>query len=188
MRNKLRVYDWSTVYNCNIVDEAVILLSDTIVAMFNECFPLIKVKVSTCDPPYMTPLLRHLCKIRNKQITRGANNDLQERINRLIRENHLRAVCDANRKYSQGSKGWWDTVNKITGRSTKSHSISSSIDPHLINWYFQKINTDIRCTTPELLLLPDGTRIPVVDVCTAKKFTAKQQRTATGPDGLPYCL
>ena len=75
----------------------------------------------------MSPLVKQLCKIRNKQISRGANTELQERINKLIRDNQIRAVSNENKKYKQGAKGWWNTVNKITGRSIKSHNICSSI-------------------------------------------------------------
>ena len=58
-----------------------LLLNQEISLMFNESFPRIKVKTSSRDPPYMSPLVKYLCNIRNKQINRGANTDLQERIN-----------------------------------------------------------------------------------------------------------
>ena len=73
MEKCLRKCDWSAIYNANNVDEATTLLNDKIFSIFNECFPLIKVKVSTRDPPYMSPLVKHLCNKRNKQIKIGAN-------------------------------------------------------------------------------------------------------------------
>ena len=54
--------------------------------MFNESFPQIEVKTSSRDPPYMSPLVKYLCNIRNKQINTGENTDLQERINKHIRK------------------------------------------------------------------------------------------------------
>ena len=101
--------DWSAIYKANNVDEAITLLNDKIFSIFNECFPLIKVKVSTRDPPYMSPLVKHLCNKRNKQIKIGANPDIQERINKLIRLNQVRSVNEENRKFKQGSRKWWDT-------------------------------------------------------------------------------
>ena len=80
----------------------------------------------------MSPLVKYLCNIRNKQINRGANTDLQERINKLIRENQIRAVRNENRKYQIGAKGWWNTVNRITGRTSKSDNISATIDSSVI--------------------------------------------------------
>ena len=43
--------DWSSIYNTNDVDKATTLLNDKVSSIFNESFPLIKVKVSTRDPP-----------------------------------------------------------------------------------------------------------------------------------------
>ena len=86
----------------NDVDNATTLLNDKIPSIFNECFPLIKVKVSTRDPPYMSPLVKHLCNKRNKQIKIGVNPGSQERINKLIRLNQIRSVNEENWKYNQG--------------------------------------------------------------------------------------
>ena len=85
-----------------------------ITSAFNNSFPLIKVKLSTRDPPYMPPLVKkYLYKIRNKGVRKGV---LQRRINALIRENMVSEVKTENGKNASGSKEWWDTVNKITGR------------------------------------------------------------------------
>ncbi len=84
--------------------------------------------------------------------------------------------------------GWWNTVNKITGRSIKSHNISSSIDPNVINTYFQSVNTDTQYTSPQPLIISQGTRISKVDIQTVKMFMMKQKPTSPGPDGLPYWL
>ena len=137
---------------------------------FNECFPLIKVKVSTREPPYMSPLVKHLCNKRNKQIKIGVNPDIQQRINKLIRLNQIRSVNEENRKYNQGSRKWWDTGNRITGRKVKANNLSLSIDPKLTNHHFHNINTDPQYSTPEPLLIPEGTRIPVVDGFYGRKF------------------
>ena len=53
---------------------------------------------------------------------------LQEKINILIRENQIRAVKAENRKFKRGSKEWWRTVNKITGRSINVDRVRSVID------------------------------------------------------------
>ena len=50
-------------------------------------------------------------------------------------------------KNASGSKKWWYTVNKITGR--KANHGSLSIDPSIISSYFQKINTDDNYTPSE---------------------------------------
>ena len=68
MENKLKFFDWIKVFSVNDVEEAVLLLNQEISLMFNESFPRIKVKTSSRDPPYMSPLAKYLCNIRNKQI------------------------------------------------------------------------------------------------------------------------
>ena len=120
MEKSLQECDWSSIYNTNDIDKMT-TLNDKISFMFKECFPLIKVKISTRDPPYMSPLVKHRCNKRNKQIKIETNPDIQERINKLIRLNQIRSVNKENRIYKQGSRKWWDTVNKITGRKTKTN-------------------------------------------------------------------
>ena len=82
MENNLKVYDWSRIYDANTddIDERFELLNETLCNMSNECFPTIKVKMSTRDPPFMSPLVKHLCNLRNRELTRGADTDLQQKI------------------------------------------------------------------------------------------------------------
>ena len=129
----------------------------------------------------MSPLVKHLCNKRNKQIKIGVNPDIQERINNLIRLNQIRSVNEENRKYNQGSRKWWDTVNGITGRKVKANNLSLSIDPKLMNDHFHNINTDSQYSTPEPLFIPEGARIPVVDVSMVENFMTKQKSSAPGP-------
>ena len=99
-----------------------------------------------------------------------------------------RAVKAENRKFKRGSKEWWRTVNKITGRSINVDRVSSVIDPGRMNEFFQKINTDTHYTTPVPLLIPEGTRIPTVDENSVKNIIINLNRTGPGPDGFPYWL
>ena len=177
MEKRLKEYNWTSVNNTRDASEAVSILTDAIGGMYNDCFPLIKVKVSSRGPPYMTPLVKHLCKMRNRQIRMGISHELQEKINILIRENQIRAVKAENRKFKRGSKEWWGTVNKITGRSINVDRISAVIDPGRMNEFFQKINTDTHYTTPVPLLIPEGTRIPTVDENSVKNIMINLKRT-----------
>lgn len=96
---------------------------------------------------------------------RGITNESQERINKLIRENQIRAVYNENSKHMYDTKGW-KIVSRITGKNTRSENISSLIDQDLINEYFQEINTAILAYTPPILLfVPERTCILTVDVC-----------------------
>ena len=73
----------------------------------------------------MSPLVKHLCNKRNKQIKTGMNPDILERINKLIRLNQIPSVNEENRIFiKQVSRKWWNTVNKITGRRYKTNNLS----------------------------------------------------------------
>ena len=52
--NQLESWNWNQIHDCNDVNDTVTLFNDTIINLSNECFPLIKVKISR-DPPYMSP-------------------------------------------------------------------------------------------------------------------------------------
>ena len=122
--------------------------------MIHESFPLIRVKVSSRDPPYMSPLVKHLCNIRNRTAHRGSrveNLTLQEKINILIRMNQANAVKNERENLSRGSRGWWETANRITGRKSQVTFVSSVLSPDVINAYFQSINTDCTYEAPEPL-------------------------------------
>ncbi len=51
MEKRLKEYNWTSVNMTDDVNEAVSILTDAIGSMFNDCFSLIKVKVSSRDPP-----------------------------------------------------------------------------------------------------------------------------------------
>lgn len=137
---RLEGYDWSNLSSLDDPNESVELLSQKLLEMYNDCFPLIAVKTSSRDPPYMSPLVKHLCKIRNK----NAKTDSD-----LICKNQINAVRNENRKHYRGSRGWWDTVQIITGRKTQGTLIRKVINPDNINAYFQSINTNDACEAPE---------------------------------------
>ena len=105
-----------------MIIEAIHLFDNTFTGIFNECFSLIKVKVSSRDLPPPPPQII-CCHWLNtcvpSEIVTPRNADLQARINDLIRNNQVEAVCNGNRKHGTGTKGWWNTVNKIIGRESK---------------------------------------------------------------------
>ena len=138
----------------------------------------------------MSSLVKYLCKIRKKNSRshrQSENHVLQERINELIHAEQIRAVNERS-SYRISSKRWWDTVSMITGRQARNASVSSTIDPKTINLYFQSINIDDQYSSPEVFSIPDGTRIPTIEVHTVWKFLSTLKRTAPGPDELQFWI
>ena len=99
-----------------------------------------------------------------------------------IRENQVREVRNEAFKNKNGCKGWWDTVNKITGRKSNNQMVSSIIEPETINSYFKEMNKNPQYTAPEQFRIPIETRIPIFDLNKVKWFLFNQRRTAAGPD------
>lgn len=92
MDRKLELCNWTDIIDLDDPEECVRALNDRLWKMFDESFSLIRVKVSSRDPPFMSPLVKHLCNIRNKSSRTGnvAENIMrQERINSLIRWNQV---------------------------------------------------------------------------------------------------
>ena len=109
----------------------------------------------------MTPLVKHLCRMRNKtshMLSFVETNALQERINGLIRKNMINVVNCEHKRHAKGSKSLWDTVNKIARRNSQSAlPICALIYAKEMNAYFQRINTEDKYLTPEPLGIPEGT-------------------------------
>ena len=191
MLRELESIDWNTIImNSHNLDEITLKFYETIWPKFDKCFPLIKVRTSSRDPPFMSPLVNHLLNQRKRAIQNGnteANTRLQEKINKLIRENQLSAVKQEFSNQKTGSKSWWSNVNSITSRKKKQDvSVSASLNPHEINKYFQSVNTDPNYTTPEPLQIPEGTRIPSLSIHEVQHLLLNQKRSSSGPDNLPY--
>ncbi len=184
-------YPWNDIDCLNTVSERVSLLSTSLNVIFNECFPLIKVKMSSRDPPYMSPLVKYLCKIRNRnkhKQNEEENVRIQRKINNLIGENQIKAVRDESIHHQKGTQNWWDTVNRMTARKTGNVLMSNIFSLEEVNRYFQEINIDPNYSNPEIMEIPEETRIPMVDEYSVWTLLIRQKRTANGPDELPYWL
>ncbi|XP_068742268.1 uncharacterized protein [Montipora capricornis] len=87
----------------------------------------------------------------------------KSKINQLIRAEQICAVNERSSSYHTSSRRWWNTVNMIIGRQARNAPVSSTIDPKTINLYFQSIKIDYQYSSPKVLSIPDGTRIPTIE-------------------------
>ena len=158
MWKELKGIDWNEIdKEEQSLDEMVEKFYTTIWPKFEKSFPLIKVRTSTKDPPFISPLVKHLLKQRERAIKARdseANTRIQTQINKLIRRNQLNAVRNENRKYKSGTKDWWSNINKNTGRNDNKIPVTSFIDPNEINSFFHDISTDPYYSAPEFPCLP----------------------------------
>ena len=113
---------------------------------------MIKVRTSTRDPPFKSPLVKHVLQQRKRAIKARdseANTRIQTQINKLFRRNQLKAVQNEYRKCKSGAKDWWSNINRITGRNDNKLPVTSFIDPNEINGFFHDVSTDPYYTPPE---------------------------------------
>ena len=110
------------IFPCMII-EVIHLFDNTLTGIFNECFSLMKVKVSSRDlpsppppPPYMSPLVKHLCTIRNRNAKKCWPTSKDKWPNP---QQPSGGSIQWNQTTWTGTKGWWNTVNKIIGRESK---------------------------------------------------------------------
>lgn len=82
MAHLLESHDWREVFSVTDCELNCDGLSNTLWTMFNECFPLISVRLSSRDPPFISPLVKHLLKFRNRLLRRSKRLPvgLEERI------------------------------------------------------------------------------------------------------------
>ena len=106
-------HDWQEVFSVADSELKCGELSNTLWAMFNECFPLISVCISSRDPPFISPLVKYLLKFRNRLQKRSKPlpAGLENRINRLIRENQRQTVKQESCMSGRGSRARWSSVN-----------------------------------------------------------------------------
>ena len=128
MLQKLLATDWSPVLAENDINIAFDKFYCTVHEKFKNNFPSIRVKMSSKDPSFMSPLLKHLLSKRNKLLRKGMVQEagsLQPKITQLIKENQLNLTKVNKQKHEMGSKSWWKVVDKLTRRVDSSRNLSS---------------------------------------------------------------
>ena len=190
MLQKLQATDWSPVLAEDNINIAIDKFYCIVHEHFKNSFPSIRVRMSSKDPSFMSPLLKHLLSKRNKLLRKGMVQEaglLQPRITQLIKENQLNLTKVNKQKHDMGSKSWWKVIDKLTGRVGSSMNLSSLFNVNDINTHFQSINTDISYVEPALLkIIPELHKVPVIHEISVFKALARVKRTATGPDDLPF--
>lgn len=187
MFNKLNKTDFSVITNCTDVEKAVENLYAIICPLLKSIFPVLKVKMSSRDPIYITPLIKHLLWKRSKLIKCGRYSEaniLQPRINTLIHEKRVELV--RSNKNGKGSHMWWKMVDVITGRRPKQLPLNTLFEIEDMNIYFKEINTDLDYQPIPCIIIPEDSEVPKLSEHSVLQQLQKIKRTSPGPDGVPY--
>ena len=192
MLQKLQATDWSPVLAENDINTAIDKFYCIIHEEFKNSFRSIRAKMSSKDPSFMSPFLKHLLPKRNKLLKKGMVQEadfLQPRIAQLIKENQLNLTKVNKQKHDMGSKSWWKVIDKLTGRVGSSMNLSSLFTVNDINTHFQSINIDINYVEPALLeIMPELPKVPVIHEISVFEALEHVKRTASGPDDLPFLV
>ena len=86
MLQKLQDTDWSPVFAENNVNNATSKFYCLVHKEFKTCFPSMRAKMSSKDPPFMSPLLKHLSSKRDKLLRKGPGNGWHWRLVSYNRE------------------------------------------------------------------------------------------------------
>ena len=156
--------------------------------MINDSFPLISVKLSSRDPPFMPPWSNtFVTSGRRPPIDTVKQRTWSVKTKSTLSLEWTRWMLSKTKKRctTRDFKGWWEKVNRITGMKSQGTRVSSVIFPDVVNSYFHSINTNDTSEAPELLSAPPGTRVPTVDEYDVLNLLIHRKRTAPGPDGTP---
>ena len=176
--------DWNHVNDNFDLDTAVNSLHSTLEKLMNECFPRKSIRMSSRDPPWMSPLVKSLLKKKKTRSRNGGGRDLTElteKIGRLIAENR-RALASGK----LGSRAWWRKVDRLSMRKDKCSSDPDNDFIFGLNDYFGDICFDREYSKPVPAEIDVNTPAPQLSTFQVFLALSRIKRTATGPDGIPF--
>ena len=69
MLRKMEDFQWDTISSgTSCPNEMINNFYNKIWPIYEECFPIIKTRVSSRDPPFLSPIVKHLLKLRKNAI------------------------------------------------------------------------------------------------------------------------
>ena len=161
------------------LDECVSYLEQMLLGALNAACPCIRVKVRSKDPPYMTPIVKHLCRKKRNLIKSKRYREAEE-VSRRIGICINQSVTHRARK---GTRTWWSEINSVMGR--RSTTAPLDFDVETLNSMFAAICTDPAYERPAKLqdLNPERGSLSLHQVYIA---LLSIKSTATGSDCIPW--
>ena len=100
------------------VEIATSILNRELHNLMDKCFSVRRVVMSSCDPYWITPLIKYVLRKKKRGADKGRVHkveDLSSKVYKLIGENRK----NWGRNGAQGNLHWWRTVDKINLRKEK---------------------------------------------------------------------
>ena len=192
LRFAIGTFDWHYVLNSDNVRDMYDRFLDVITMLMQKCIPAKKVTLGIKDPPFITPLIKHLLNKRRKLRRQGRVDDaniVAERINNLISEvnkNSLSNLTDAS------PKELWRVVKDISG-TTRLNSKFALLHPLLkdtdtVNAFFANISTNLNYNRDVVNAFSLHTEFnSILFNYEIEPILRRVKRTTRGFDGLDDC-
>ena len=113
----------------------------------NKCFSVRTVTLSSRDPPWMTPLVKHLLKKKSRANASGnvaRAKELSKRVSELIAESRM----NWGRAETTGTMQWWRRVDDISQRKNEPQPVLNESFLRDLNGFFAKLCQDDSYTEP----------------------------------------
>ena len=181
---KLLEQSWDVIFDSEDVESASRYLQSTLRDLMNENFPAKTVRISTRDPPCMTPLAKALLKKKAKAKCRspdGCPINLKERINAIVTENRKSLASG-----KMGSKAWWKKVDALSKRKERSNPSFDEDSVREHNHYFSNLCHDEDFIRPIPMDITENIPAPQLTLSQVYYALLKTKQTSTGPDNIPF--
>lgn len=138
---------WYFITRCTTPDAAFDAFYAFMPAVCDAFFPVKTITIKDKDPPFMTPVIKHLLRRRNKLFRQGraeAATALAVRINSLMTSRNTRMF----ERTKRGSRELWNCVNKLRGNRQHNVQTNSNISADSLNLHYGKISSDSDYSPP----------------------------------------
>ena len=194
MLNFLSTYDWQYFYSLDCtctgdysVQVAFDLFYSICYYVLDTFYPLIRVKLTSRDPPYITPYIKLLLNEKKKLLKSGRIDKADFLSNRIGAE-----IAKFNHNQLQNfdnftnPKEMWETIRTITSkRDNQPRHFQNVISANELNDFFQAFSADPNYARPQVknIVPPYGGWVTEQEIFNA---ISTLKATSEGPDLLPF--
>ena len=169
-------HDWNNVNRCTNLDSA----DSDLRRLMAQCFSAKTVRMSSSDPPWISPLVKILLQKKAMLQARGDREaDLQVlklKINNLICNNRKTLASG-----EKGSRSWWQKVDLLTHRKDKMELSLDKDFVQTLKLYFGNLCYDDHYIIPTTMEIDDATSAPQLTLTQVFYTLTKIKKTTTGP-------
>ena len=172
------------VLNCNSVQ----LCADTFYsisnALLDRFYPLKSITITNCDPPFITPEVKCLLRMKNSLMHSGQTEKagaVALKVGKIIARYNSTRLSHLNT--SSGTKELWEEVRRLTSPS-KQYQLPCNINAQTLNDHYASISNDPAYSPP---IMKDFVQPSTTLVTEQQVFFLldKLVHTSSGPDNIP---